>query len=49
MNFADIRFWGLLAAGLTLIAVLRVLVKARMGEARMGAYDRPALMAQGLF
>src|SRR5262245_29952159 len=48
MNFAEVRFWALLAAGLAAIALLRLALRARLGPSR-DAFDRWALMALGLF
>lgn len=48
MNFAEIRFWTLLAAGIGLIAILRPLFRARLGN-RIAEYDRWSLMSLGVF
>ena len=47
MNFADIRFWGILAVSLAAILIIRaVVVKAIRPDP--GVYDRVALAVMGL-
>ncbi len=47
MNFADVRFWGILAVSLAAILIIRaVLVKATRPDS--GGYDRVALAVMGL-
>lgn len=47
MNFAELRFWGLLGAGLGIILLLRALLGA-CGFRRWELYDRVALASLGL-
>jgi D-alanyl-lipoteichoic acid acyltransferase DltB (MBOAT superfamily) len=48
MNFAEIRFWGLLTAGLTVIVLLRWIFGSWLG-ARRDEFDKVALLSLGLF
>jgi alginate O-acetyltransferase complex protein AlgI len=48
MNFAESRFWGLLAAGLTVIVLLRWLAGPWLGK-RRDDFDKAALLSLGLF
>jgi len=48
MNFAESRFWELLAAGLTVILLLRWLVGPTLGK-RRDDFDKAALLSLGLF
>ena len=48
MNFAEIRFWGLLAAGLAVIAALRFLLRPILSGPRGDLFDRSALVLLGL-
>src|SRR3954463_11434921 len=48
MNFGELRFWLLLAAGLSLIFIGRVLL-SWIAPARLGHYDKVGLAALGLF
>ena len=47
MNFAELRFWGLLGAGLGLILTLRLLL-GRIAPRGLATYDRVALATLGL-
>ena len=47
MNFADIRFWGILAASLLAILMIRVVV-VKVIRPDPGDYDRAALAIMGL-
>jgi D-alanyl-lipoteichoic acid acyltransferase DltB (MBOAT superfamily) len=47
MNFAEARFWGLLLAGLGIIALLRFLLRYR-STANNGRFDKLALSGLGL-
>jgi D-alanyl-lipoteichoic acid acyltransferase DltB (MBOAT superfamily) len=48
MNFAEARFWGLLLVGLTVIALLRLLVRC-IPSLKGDAFDKLALFSLGLF
>jgi alginate O-acetyltransferase complex protein AlgI len=48
MNFAESRFWGLLAAGLTVIVLLRWIFGSWLGK-RRDEFDKVALLSLGLF
>jgi len=49
MNFAEIRFWGLLAAGLVVIVGVRFLLRPFLGNrGRQDLFDRAALMMLGM-
>ncbi len=48
MNFAEARFWGLLLAGLAVIALLRPLLR-RLPGLKEGVFDKLALFSLGLF
>ncbi len=48
MNFAEIRFWGLLAAGLAVIMLLRWVLGFWL-PARRDEFDKVALLSLGLF
>ena len=48
MNFAEARFWGLLMAGLAVIAFLRFVLRPVLG-ARRDVLDKAALFTLGLF
>jgi len=48
MNFAEARFWGLLLAGLVIIALLRFLLRYFQGINR-DVFDKLALFSLGLF
>jgi alginate O-acetyltransferase complex protein AlgI len=48
MNFAEARFWGLLLVGLTVIALLRFLLRYIPGLKRE-VFDKVALFSLGLF
>jgi alginate O-acetyltransferase complex protein AlgI len=48
MNFAESRFWALLAAGMTVILLLRWGVGPRLGK-RLDDFDKAALLSLGLF
>lgn len=48
MNFAESRFWGLLAAGMTVIVLVRWSVRLRLGK-RRDDFDKAALLSLGLF
>ena len=47
MNFADIRFWGILAVSLAAILIIRVVV-VKVIRPDPGVYDRVALAVMGL-
>ena len=47
MNFAELRFWGLLLAGLGIILMLRATV-GRLSPAMLPRFDKVALVALGL-
>ena len=47
MNFAEIRFWGLLGVGLGVILLLRLVV-SRIRRESLGVFDRIALATLGL-
>ena len=47
MNFADVRFWGILAVSLLAILVIRVVV-VKVMRPDPGHYDRAALAITGL-
>ena len=47
MNFADVRFWGILAVSLLAILVIRVVV-VKLMRPDPGHYDRAALAIMGL-
>ena len=48
MNFADVRFWQLLAAGLAVIILLHLLVE-KIWPAALDRFDKLALFGLGLF
>lgn len=48
MNFAELRFWGFLLLGLTVILTARAGLSARF-EAALPRFDRVALISLGLF
>jgi len=48
MNFAESRFWGLLAAGMTVILLLRWVLGTSLGKRRED-FDKAALLSLGLF
>ena len=48
MNFAEARFWGLLLAGLVIIAISRFLFQ-KISGANQSAFDKTALICLGLF
>ena len=48
MNFADLRFWQLLLAGVTLICLIRICVLGILPELS-GTFDKLALLGLGLF
>jgi len=48
MNFAESRFWGLLAAGMTVIVLLRWILKPWLAS-RRAEFDKAALLSLGLF
>lgn len=48
MNFAESRFWGLLAVGMTVIALLRWIFGSLLGT-RRDEFDKAALLSLGLF
>jgi D-alanyl-lipoteichoic acid acyltransferase DltB (MBOAT superfamily) len=48
MNFAESRFWGLLAAGMTVILLLRWILSSALGT-RRDEFDKVALLSLGLF
>ena len=47
MNFADVRFWGILVASLLAILMIRVVV-VKVMRPDSGHYDRAALAIMGL-
>jgi D-alanyl-lipoteichoic acid acyltransferase DltB (MBOAT superfamily) len=47
MNFADVRFWGILAASLLAILMIRLVV-VKVMRPNLGHYDRAALAIMGL-
>jgi hypothetical protein len=47
MNFADVRFWGILAASLLAILMIRLVV-VKVMRPDLGHYDRAALAIMGL-
>ncbi len=48
MNFAESRFWGLLAAGMAVIVLLRWILRSWLGS-RRDEFDKAALLSLGLF
>src|SRR6266849_1621529 len=46
MNFAEMRFWEILFAGLALLLLARV-AASRLGPNRLGIYDRVGLLLLG--
>jgi len=48
MNFAESRFWGLLAAGMAVILLLRWILSSSLGG-RRDEFDKFALLSLGLF
>jgi D-alanyl-lipoteichoic acid acyltransferase DltB (MBOAT superfamily) len=48
MNFAELRFWGLLLIGLVVIAALRLVWRAAW-PAALARFDRVALISLGMF